>query len=291
LKGQHNHRMQIGIFAKTFQRPTLGEVFEAVVRHGLRTIQFNFACLGLPTLPERIAPEVIAEVQREMRARRIRMAAISGTFNLIHPRMEERRAGLRRLRILAQGCHDLGTSIITLCTGTRDPFDMWRRHVDNDSPEAWQEMVAAMQEAAAIAEENQVTLGVEPETGNIVSSARKARQLLRELQSPHIKIVMDPANLFRAGELRHMRRIMDEAFELLGQDIAIAHAKDLDHNGEAGHLAAGTGVLDYDHYFRLLKTAGWEGPLILHALREDQVPRAVAFLEGKLAQRELGPAS
>ena len=34
-----------------------------------------------------------------------------------------------------------------------------------------------------------------------------------------------------------MREILDETFALLGKDIVLAHAKDLDHDGDAGHLA------------------------------------------------------
>ena len=33
---------------------------------------------------------------------------------------------------------------------------------------------------------------------------------------------------------------------------AIAHGKDLDHGGDAGHLAAGTGKLDYARYVAFL---------------------------------------
>ena len=42
--------MEIGIFAKTFVRPTLGETLDAVAEHGVRTVQFNLSCVGLPTL-------------------------------------------------------------------------------------------------------------------------------------------------------------------------------------------------------------------------------------------------
>jgi len=50
-----------------------------------------------------------------------------------------------------------------------------------------------------------------------------------------------------------MREVLDEAFELLWPDIVIAHAKDLDQDGEAGHKPAGKGLLDYDHYLGLLR--------------------------------------
>jgi sugar phosphate isomerase/epimerase len=102
------------------------------------------------------------------------------------------------------------------------------------------------------------------------------------MQSPRLKIIMDAANLFHEGELPRQREILDEAFDLLGKDVVLAHAKDLKHDGAAGHDAAGTGVLDYDHYLALLRSVGFNGPLILHGLREDQVDASVAFLRGKL---------
>ncbi len=80
-----------------------------------------------------------------------------------------------------------------------------------------------------------------------------------------------------------MREILDEAFALLGKDIVLAHAKDLDHDGDAGHLAAGQGKLDYDRYLSLLRTYRFQGPLLLHGLSAAQVPGCVAFLRQKLA--------
>jgi len=71
---------------------------------------------------------------------------------------------------------------------------------------------------------------------------------------------------------------------LLGDQIIVAHAKDLSKDGEAGQEAAGTGVLDYDYYLPLLRAYGFTGPLILHGLAEFQVAQAVQFLQQRLAQ-------
>ena len=38
--------MQLGIFAKTFPRPTLEETLDAVASHGLTHVQFNMSCVG-----------------------------------------------------------------------------------------------------------------------------------------------------------------------------------------------------------------------------------------------------
>jgi sugar phosphate isomerase/epimerase len=276
--------MQIGIFAKTFVRPTLAATLDAVVAHGLHCVQFNLACAGLPSMPDQIDPALIAGIRSAMDAHAMTMAAVSGTFNMIHPDRQQRRDGMRRLRTLAAACRALGTDLITLSTGTRDPDDMWRRHPDNDTPAAWDDLVASMTEATQIAEEHQVTLAFEPEVANVVDSAVKGRRLLDQVGSPYLKVVMDGANLFHLGELPRMRAILEEAFDLLGPDIVLAHAKDLSRDGAAGHEAAGTGLLDYDWYLTLLRRVGYNGPLILHALTEHQVDSSIAFLVEKGAR-------
>jgi sugar phosphate isomerase/epimerase len=279
--------MRLGIFAKTFARPSLEEVLDAVKAHGLDCVQFNMACAGLPSLPEEIPASVCRHIARCLAERGIAMAAVSGTFNMIHPDLEQRREGMRRLSVLAAACASMGTRVITLCTGTRDPDDMWRWHADNDSFEAWEDLTEAMKQALNIAEEFDVTLAFEPELANVVHSAVKARRLLDDFHSPRLKVVMDAANLFHAGDLSRMDVVLEEAFDLLGRVIVIAHAKDLNKDGEAGHLAAGQGSLDYTRYLRLLRKFGFNGPLVLHSLEEAQVDDSVAFLRGQLACLEV----
>lgn len=283
--------MKIGIFAKTFVRPNLEATLDAVCAHELDCVQFNLACAGLPSMPDLLEGDLVERVRREIEARGIQMAAVSGTFNMIHPEPAERETGLRRLRVLAAAAGQLGTHVITLCTGSRDRQDMWRRHPDNDAPQAWRDLTVCMSHALQIAEDCGVTLAFEPEVANVVDSARKGRRLLDEMQSDRLKVVMDPANLFHQGELAHMPAVLAEAFELLAGDIIIAHAKDLSHDGEAGHQAAGTGALDYGLYLRLLRGMGYNGRLILHSLDEAQVDPAVAFLRGKLQEVETATQS
>src|SRR5215468_10016666 len=139
----------IGIFAKTFVRPTPEENLDAVRSHGLSVVQYNLACAGLPSLPERIEPRLAQQIAAAAASRRIAIAAVSGTFNMIDPIRERRDTGLRGLDQLAGACALLGTRIITLCTGTRDPGDMWRGHPANGRPDAWAELLTAMEQALA----------------------------------------------------------------------------------------------------------------------------------------------
>lgn len=282
--------IQIGILLGTFGRGTLEARLDAVKACGLGCAQVSLDCADLSDMPDEIPSEMAERIRRETAARGIAIAAMQGTFNMSHPDVEQRRTGLRRLRVLAEACPQLGASKIHLCTGTRDRGSMWRRHPDNDSPAAWRDMAACVREACDIARQARVVLAFEPEVNNVVDSAQKARRLLDEIGSPFLKVTIDPANIFHVGELPRMREMLDEAFALVGKDVVLAHAKDLDHDGDAGHLAAGQGKLDYDRYLSLLHRYRFQGPLLLHGLSEAQVPGCVAFLREKLARLASPPA-
>ena len=277
--------MRLGIFARTFSRPSLEGVLDAVAGHGLRETQFNMSVAGLSSMPEEIDPALADRVREAAAGRNVALAAVSGTFNMAPPNEGVRRDGLRRLEVIAGACRRLGTSTITLCTGTRDRENMWRRHPDNTTPEAWRDMLATMQNALEMAEERGVTLAFEPEINNVVDSAEKGRRLLDEMRSPRLKVVMDAANLFDADDparpLACSEEVLYEAFELLGGDVVIAHAKDVGASG--GFVPAGKGDLDYDLYLEHLLRAGFDGPLILHGLAEEEVEGCLSFLQSRLA--------
>jgi sugar phosphate isomerase/epimerase len=268
--------MRLGIFAKTFPRPDLAGTLDAVSASGLRVMQFNMALTGGPSLPEAIAPGVAAAVRAQAAERGLEVAAVSGTYNMAHPDPAVREDGLRRLGALLAAAPSLGTRIVTLCTGTRDPDDMWRRHRDNQTPEAWRDMLASVEAALAVAEAHDVTLAFEPEHNNVVDSAVAGRRLLDELRSPRLRVVIDAANLLTGPDLAHQGEILREAFELLGDELALAHAKDVRRDGAI--VAAGRGELDYGAYVELLEQTGRDVPLILHGLDEQEVPGSIAFL-------------
>jgi sugar phosphate isomerase/epimerase len=273
--------MRLGIFAKTFARPTLGEALDAVRASGIDAIQFNMALAGGPSLPPRIPAPLADEVHAAVDARGLEMAAVSGTYNMAHPVGRVRREGAAALAGLISMAPRLGTGVITLCTGTRDAEDMWRAHPDNGSSEAWRDALDAIGAALAIAESHGVVLAFEPEHGNVVNDAGAGRRLLDELGSEHLKVVLDAANLIRPGELHRQRETLHEAFELLGDALVLAHAKDVCEDGDV--VAAGEGGLDYRLYVELLREAGYGGPLVLHGLAEAQVPTAARFVGDHLA--------
>lgn len=272
--------MKLGIFAKTFQGTQPGAVLGAVAGAGFAAAQYNMACSGLAALPDFIEMEQARAVAHAAKTAGIEIAAVSGTYNMIHPDGAVREAGHRRLVVLAERSRAMSTRLITLCTGTRDPHDQWKEHPDNDTPEAWRDLTEAMETAIGIADRYDIDLGIEPELTNVINSAAKARRLIDEMQSPRIKIVLDPANLFEKATLDDQRTTVSAAIDLLADRIVMAHAKD--RNADGGFATAGKGVLDYAHYLGRLRAIGFAGSLITHGLSANEAEGVARFLSETL---------
>jgi sugar phosphate isomerase/epimerase len=269
--------MRIGVFAKTFP----GNDPETVLRHcaaaGFEGVQYNMACSGLAPMPDAIAPEAAHAVAAAAGRNAQAVFAVSGTYNMIHPDPAVRRAGERRLAVIAAACPKLGTSTVTLCTGTRDRKDQWRHHPENASPEAWRDVLKSFEAAVSIAEAHGIVLGVEPELANVVNSAAAAHRLIAEMKSDRIRIVLDPANLAEKAMPQERRRIIEEAVDMLAGHIVMAHAKDRDENGNVA--APGKGVIDFGHFLSCLRSSGFEGPVVAHGFDAGEAPQVARFLK------------
>ncbi|MET0531369.1 MAG: sugar phosphate isomerase/epimerase [Microvirga sp.] len=272
--------MKLGIFAKIFAGSDPKTVLSAVASAGFSAAQYNMICSGLSALPDAIPNDAATEVAEAAKHARIEIVSVSGTYNMIHPDAAVRARGHRDLEILAAACTAMSTRLITLCTGTRDPVNQWRAHPDNDKADAWRDLVASMATAAHIAEVYDVDLGIEPELANVVNSAEKARRLIDEIGSPRIKVVLDPANLFDVAPIDFQRRVVASAIELLADRIVMGHAKDRTQDGR--FTTAGKGVIDFVHYLKSLKAAGFSGALVAHGLDADEAPQVASFLRRTL---------
>jgi sugar phosphate isomerase/epimerase len=286
---------QIGVFAKHISRSTPEELFDSIAGLGFNCAQFNASCLGISSLPDRIDQNLWCRTGRAARSAGVKVVALSATFNLLDENRLRLADNLRRLELLAKGATILGTDLLTLCSGTRHQQDMWTYHPENQGLAAWREMTDAMHRALKIADAHDVYLGIEPEVANVVSNAEYAARLISELDSDRIRIVFDPANLYRLpADPRRDRYVITNALSLLGDSVAIAHCKDIadpmskrtvqhKHDGLYEHVAAGSGILDYHHYLsELERLLPGSVPLILHGLIEEQVPASVSFLRERL---------
>src|ERR1700747_2136064 len=270
----------LGLLSSEFPVVSLDANLDAIAATGATGVQLDLVSAVGHSFPAELSGHTLEVVTEGFSRRRLTLSALSGTYNMIDPDPQARLVGAEGLERLIAWAPRLGTEVVTLCTGSRDPESMWRKHPGNDSPEAWADLLVQIERAVKDAEKYGVTLGVQHDIGNTINSVQKARRLLDEVRSPQLKIVMDGANIFQPGQLPNMRKVLDEAFDLLGSDIALAHAKDLAKDEEAGHTVDGRGRRAYPYYLERLRKSGFEGAIILHALQPAEAKDRLAFVHG-----------
>lgn len=273
--------MRLGIFAKTFPGSNPAQVLFAAAAAGYDAVQYNMACSGLSSLPLDIPPAAITEIVRARQDTGVEIVAVSATYNMAHPDPERRRAGRYALAAIAAAAGDIGAPMVTICTGSRDADNQWHAHPDNRSEAAWADMMAEFDAIVPICDAAGVTIGIEPELANVIDCPKRARKLLDAFPGGPLRIVMDAANLFEEGDADARRAAIDEAVDLLGPEVALAHAKDRTAGGD--FATAGSGVIDWPHYIAALRRVGFDGTLITHGLTADEAPETLRFLQAQLA--------
>jgi sugar phosphate isomerase/epimerase len=275
--------MNLGIFETVCLRDSLAATYRAVADAGFTCVQGHLESTGIDPWAEDVPAALVQEMRDAAAQASVRIAAVSGTFNMAHPDPATRAAGLARFDHVATCAATLDAPFVTICTGTRDTSSMWHDHPDNGSTVAWRDMVACVTQALEIAERWGVVLLVEPEPANIASGAGKARQLLDEAGSDRLKIVLDPANIVLSDRTRSPEAVLEESFDLLGPDIVFAHAKDLTEDSQ--FCAAGKGIVPWPRYWELLEEIGYGGDVIYHTLTEADVPAALAVGPSLMPER------
>lgn len=273
--------MQLGIFAKTFDGTSPHTVLAAAAAAGYGTVQYNMACSGIGALPQTVIDDVVETLRAACGQTGVRLAAISATYNMIHPDMAKRLAGRASFAAIAQKAQAMGTRLLTVCTGSCDAQDQWRHHPDNQSPAAWQAMMDEFGHLIAIADRHDLLIGVEPELANVIDTAETAQRLIASAGSDRIRIVLDPANLAEVETPDRRRDIIARAVDLLADHLVMAHAKD--RNADGSFATAGKGVVDFPHFIACLRGAGFDGPVVTHGLSAAEAPGVATYLTGLIS--------
>lgn len=269
--------MYTAIFSRTYSMKDPARVFNAVAADGYQGVQANLSSAGLTSLPELLPDGLAARFGREARSRGIRIAALSGTYNMAHPEIKVREASRVGFSNVIKAAVEMGTSIVSLCTGSRNQQDMWKFHPENRSAAASADLRSELDFALGLALESGIRLAIEPEPANVIHDAEAARRILDEVASPYLGIILDAANLLSPETLGRQREVIAKATGLLGGSLLLAHAKDIDAGGHV--VAPGEGAVDLLSFTKELRAAGYDDALIAHGFSEQKTSAAAKELD------------
>lgn len=271
--------MILGICTTDFSRRPLEALFSRIEALGFKAVQFAFdsieesgfcadSHIEIPPQIDEALPALIAQCAAR---HHLALTAVNATFNMAHPDAAVRGEGVRRFEGFARAVRAMGCNMATLCSGTRSRVSLWTGDVHNESEEAWCDMAGCMKAVCAIAEKYDLTLAIETEAGNIINTPERAARIMYEVGSSRLKMIMDCANLFHPGEAKreNVRPVIGHAFDVFGQDVVLAHGKDIAESEGIRFCAAGEGIVDFPYFIERLHRENYQGVMMLHGIDSE----------------------
>lgn len=212
---------------------------------------------------------------RVFREHDLDIAVLGCYLNLAHPdpkeleKIKSRYFGHLRVAALA-GCSVVGTE-------TGAPNAQYKLDANTHGREALDTFIRNLADVVACAEHWGVSMAIEPVWNHIVYNADRAAEVLKAIQSPNLRIILDPVNLLCMENADDREAIFQDAFEKLCDHIAVVHLKDfVRRDGKLVSVAAGTGEMNYENILRFVKA---RKPFIQATLENTTNENAVAARE------------
>jgi len=179
--------------------------------------------------------------------------------------------------------------MVTTHAGNCSPESAIAPHKDNWTWETWKHVVDGMKQILRDTAGMKVELGIEAVNMTCMNNPRAHLQLIEDVGDPRIKVLLDPVNMISLRNYFRTTELINECFDLLGENIIAAHAKDtytLPNRMSAyiTEVAPGRGVLDYETYLVKLSRLSNPRTLLIEHIPDDQYPEAKKFIEDTAAK-------
>jgi sugar phosphate isomerase/epimerase len=284
--------MEIGLCSEEITRSSIDEVLHTISNYGFKTVQLNLVNVYGEEIPKanRIETNEMQRIGKIAKQLNLKIIGLNATFNMLENNPETLNQNLDTFERMASITRFLGEEckILTLCTGSRNPYSRWFSHPYNQTQEAWIMCKKVAAKLVEIADRFDLYLGIETEVNNVVSSPEKARKLIDEIGSSRIKIILDISNMVNEGEATpdDIKSITNRAFENLGNDIYVAHGKDIKAGPAIDRTSAGTGIIDFGLILKLLREYGYSGSIVLHHMKqENEIPASYNYMKSIIEQQ------
>lgn len=261
--------MQLGIRLHDTKKLPLEERIADVRQLGFQCGHLALAKVidEYPTTDESLTPGYAMYLKNLFARNQVDIAVLGCYLNLADPNKEQLAATIHRYMAHIRFASWLGCGVVGTETGA--PNETYSFVPECHSEEALQTFITNLRPVVSYAEQMGVVVAIEPVWRHIVYNPLRARQVLDEINSPNLQIILDPVNLLDTCNYRDQAAIVEEAIDLLGQDVAMVHIKDYIVEGDRmTSVGAGLGQMDYTALLKFMKT---RKPFI-HATLEDTAP-------------------
>ena len=258
--------MRIGVRGHDYGCASASEMARRISEAGFECFQLALhkAIEGFAPEYGHLSPGFCWDVRRAFESRKLEVAVLGCYIEPADDDENKRLGDVKRFLEQISYCTQLGSHIVATETSRCEESQRARKY---------ELLKDSVQRMVAQAERFGVFVGIEPVLKHTLNTPKLAAQLLCDVPSPNLQIVLDPVNLLSEENIVHQRAIIDECFDLFGDRIVAVHAKDVViENGSFKRCVIGDGIFDHEYFYKKLNRAK---PGI-SVLREEAHPESAA---------------
>lgn len=271
--------VQLGVRGHDYGRDTPSGLFGRIRADGFSCVQLALkkAIGGVEKFSD-ITPEVLKAVNLARQKTRITVSVL-GVY--VEPSLAEEKLRLESVAELI-GSIPFAKELEAVCIGTETT--QMQKQPGVTRKEAQNALLRSLSEIMPAAEENGVTVALEPVFTHTVGTPELSEEVLRAIRSPKLKIIFDPANLLSAEDLPSQRRLWGRCFECFGSEIAAVHLKGICPDGKGGFVECSfrESVLDYNYIFAGLRKLPQDYDVLREGIRPAEAEGDLRFMQGLL---------
>lgn len=238
--------------------------------------ELGFACGHLalskvidefPTDDGALTPGLAMYIKKVFAKNDVDIAVLGCYLNLANPNPDKLARITRRYLAHLRFASLLGCGVVGTETGA--PNETYTAVPECHEEEALNTFIQNLRPVVRYAEKTGVILAIEPVWKHIVYNPARAKRVLEEIASPNLQVILDPVNLLDISNYKQQREIVEEAIDVLGEDVAMVHIKDFRaENGKLVSVGAGLGEMDYTAIMKFIR----EKKPFMHVTLENTTP-------------------
>jgi len=169
-------------------------------------------------------------------------------------------------------------------SGSLDPKNFFNVTPDNWTEKTWKVLVDSCRQVLKDTAGCKAALGMEAQVTTNIDGPKAHKRLMDDVGDKRIAVNLDPVNMCSLANYYHTTELLNECFDLLGEQILGAHAKDTyiipdQQTVHVQEVCSGRGVMDYETYLVRLSRMKWPRTLLPEHVPADQLIEAKAYIE------------
>jgi len=204
---------------------------------GVSDIEFSYG---------KFNPGLAGFMGEEFRKNGIRVSVFGSYLDPTHPDEEKRAQTILSYIENLKYAKSIGADMAGTETGGRNRYE--------NPEDSYKVLLDSFRQIVGAAEKLGVMMGAEGVAHHALNSPQTVRRLLNDINSPNLCVIFDPINLIGDDRLDAPNQVVDEMFNLCGNEIAAIHLKDFKVvDGKKEVVPIGQGVFDFERFFAWLK--------------------------------------